>query len=71
MMHQGRAIRVTVEPVFRQLGFFHGCRAWCDETADSGWWALYFAIMAVSYGGVSFEKRTIEILGRLRQICLL
>ena len=26
MMHQGRAIRVTVEPVFRQLGFFHGCR---------------------------------------------
>ena len=57
MMRQGRAVPVRVEPVFRQLGFFHGCRDICAETQDSGWWALYFAIMAISYGGVSFAER--------------
>ena len=55
-MHQGRRIQVRVEPVFKQLGFFHGCRALCREPADSGWWSLYWAIMGVSYGGVSFQE---------------
>lgn len=55
-MHQGRPVQLRVEPVFKQLGFFHGCRALCSDAADSGWWALYLAIMAVSHGGVSFSE---------------
>ena len=67
-MHQGRAVQIRVEPVFRQLGFFHGCRDLCREPADSSWWALYFAIMAVSYGGVSFEETDRLSLSRLQTV---
>ncbi len=55
-MHNGRPVRIAVEPVFKQLGFLHGCRDICHEPANSSWWALYFAIMAVSYGGIGFEE---------------
>ncbi|MBS0350219.1 MAG: hypothetical protein JSR33_03360 [Proteobacteria bacterium] len=51
-----RGLQVRVGPVFKQLGFLHGCRDICAEIQDSGWWALYFAIMAVARGGVSFPE---------------
>ena len=67
-VHQGRPVRVTVEPVFGQLGFFHGCRAMCTETSDSPWWALYFAVMAVARGGVSFPETGRLTLSRLHAV---
>ena len=67
-MHQGRTVRITVERVFKQLGFLHGCRDICSESSDSSWWALYFAIMAVSYGGVSFVEADRLSLSRLQTV---
>ena len=67
-MHQGRTVRITVECVFKQLGFLHGCRDICSESSDSSWWALYFAIMAVSYGGVSFVEADRLSLSRLQTV---
>ncbi len=67
-MQNGRPVRIAVEPVFKQLGFLHGCRDLCNEPADSSWWALYFAIMAVSYGGVSFTQTDRLTLSRLQTV---
>ncbi len=61
-------VRIAVEPVFKQLGFLHGCRDICHEPADSSWWALYFAIMAISYGGVSFTQTDRLTLFRLQTV---
>ena len=67
-MYQGRVVQIRVEPVFKQLGFLHGCRDICSESLDSSWWALYFAIMAVSYGGVSFVEADRLSLSRLQTV---
>ncbi len=67
-MHQGRTVLIRVEPVFKPLGFLHGCRDICSESSDSSWWALYFAIMAVSYGGVSFVEADRLSLSRLQTV---
>ena len=38
------------------------------KPSDSSWWALYFAIMAVSYGGVSFVEADRLSLSRLQTV---
>lgn len=65
---QGRPVMIQVERVFAQLGFFHGCRSMCTETTDSAWWSLYFAIMAVSRGGVQFPETEKLSLSRLQTV---
>lgn len=52
----GRQGFVRAAPVFPALGFFNGSRAQCRTAAESGWWALYFAVMAVATGRYDLDK---------------